>query len=110
MVKTIFERIELAVETKKNCMPNSKVILGRLAVDRRGEHARFEETEQDIITIGVRHSRRVMHGKRCAVWWNPVKEKYRVCITIDPQESDALQKANFDFDDCYSFLAKRFNA
>ena len=109
-MKTIFESIELAVETKRNCMPNGKEIMGRLAVDRRGEHARFEETDQEVITIGVRHSRRVMQGKRCAVWWNPMKEKYRVCITIDPLDGDALQKASFDFDDCYSFLAKRWSA
>lgn len=109
-MKTIFESIELAVETKKNRMPNGKVIMGRLAVDRRGKHASFEETDQEFITIGVRHSRRVMQGKRCAVWWNPVKEKYRVCITIDPQEGDALQKADFDFDDCYRFLSRRINA
>ena len=71
-MRTVYEEITLSVDTKKNAVPNGKLMAGRLSVDENGFEASFEEEEGEVAVFKERNAKRIMRGKNCSVWWNPV--------------------------------------
>ena len=109
-MRTIYEEITLSVDTKKNAVPNGKLMAGRLSVDENGFEANFEEEEGAVAVFKERNAKRIMRGKNCSVWWNPVDEVYKVHLTINPEEKMCLSKAEWNAEDCINFIKRRMSS
>ena len=106
-MRTIYHEITLSVDTRKNVAPNGKLMAGRLSVDEDGEKANFKEEQGEVAVFKERSAKRIMRGKNCSVWWSPVDEKYKIHLTIDPEEKMCLSKAEWNAEECLNFVSRK---
>lgn len=105
-MKTHLESVDLMVTTKKNSLPTSKPVAGRFRLSPEMDTASFVE-EDAVVIIGEPKSKRVMHGRTCAVYWHPEKERYSIRIAINPKDPRAKLIAELDFETCIDFIRRR---
>ena len=101
-MRTVYEEITLSVDTKKNAVPNGKLMAGRLSVDENGFEANFKEEEGSVAVFKERSAKRIMRGKNCSV-----DEVYKVHLTINPEEKMCLSKAEWNAEECMNFIKRR---
>lgn len=106
-MRTVYEEITLSVNTRKNAAPNGKLMAGRLEVDEDGIEASFTEEAGEVAVFRERHARRIMRGRNCSVWWSPVDEKYKIHLTVDPEEKMCLTKAQWNAESCINAISRR---
>ncbi len=104
-MRTIYHKIALSVDTRKNVAPNGKLMAGKLSVDEEGEKANFKEEEGASVIYGEAHTKRLMRGKNCSVHWHDEKKKYLIRIYVDPNVSPA--QPEWDFEECMNFIRRK---
>lgn len=105
-MKTIIEKVDISITTHRNALPIKKPVAGHFRISEDCTVASFHEEDATII-FGESKSKRIMHGKHCAVYWNPEKEKYRISISIDPTQSGAFVLAECDYEDCVKCIKRK---
>lgn len=105
-MKSIIEKVDISITTKRNALPIEKPVAGRFRISEDCTAASFHEEDATII-FGEPKSKRIMQGKHCAVYWNPEKGKYRISISIDPNQSGAFILAECDYEDCVTCIRKK---
>ena len=105
-MKTFVEKCDIHITTIKNVLPQEKPVAGKFQLSDDCSVAVFKEEENATVIIGESKSKRIMQGSRCAVYWNPVKERFRICISVSPVKS-AIIAAECDFEDCLNAIKRR---
>ena len=102
-MKTIYHEITLSVDTKKNAVPNGKVMNGCLSIDEKGTKARFRE---ESFVLFQRKSITIKQGKGYTLSFNPEKNTYRITLSVDARKPDWNATAA-NFTDCWECLEER---
>lgn len=105
-MRTMIEKVDISITTKKNALPTMKPVAGRFRLSKGLDTASFVEDEDATVIVGVRNGRRIRQGKDCSVYWNPVKEEFRMHLTIG-NDSRSIILAECNFEDCLNFIKRR---
>lgn len=105
-MKSIIEKVDISITTIKNALPQEKPIAGRFQLSDDCSAAVFKEEENATVIIGESKSKRIMQGRRCAVYWNSEKERFKICISVPPTKA-AVIAAECDFEDCLNYIKRR---
>lgn len=103
-MRTLVEKVDISISTKKNALPTSKPVAGRFRMSPDLGNASFEE-EDAVVIYGDPKSKRLMRGKGCSVWYNPEKKTYKICVQVNPDESPA--RPEWAFEECMNFIKRR---
>ena len=105
-MKTIVEKCDIHITTIKNMLPQEKPVAGKFQLSDDCSAAVFKEEENAHVFVGESKSKRIMQGRRCAVYWNPEKERFKICISVPPTKA-AVIAAECDFEDCLNAIKRR---
>ena len=105
-MKSIIEKVDISITTIKNALPQEKPIAGRFQLSDDCSAAVFKEEENATVIIGESKSKRIMQGRRCAVYWNSEKERFKICISVPPTKA-AVIEAECDFEVCLIYIKRR---
>ncbi len=89
-MKTLVEKVDISITTIKNALPQ-------------------EKPENATVIVGESKSKRIMQGRRCAVYWNPEKERFKICISVPPTKAAAVV-AECDFEECMKVICRRMSS
>ena len=103
-MKTIIEGIDLIMKTKKNSLPTQSGILGFLKVNSDLTTASFKEEWPSAVF--EKKTIRLKQGPGYSVRFNPEKNLYRICISIDA-DNPAWMTVVENFGNCMNFVEKR---
>lgn len=106
-MKTVYEKVELSVTTKKNATPEGKLLAGRLSIHKDAEKADFTEEEGCKVILGEPKSKRVFQGKSCSVWWRPEDRCYVIRVLIRENNPTAKMEAQCDFEECLAHVQRK---
>ena len=104
-MKSMIEKVDISITTKRNALPIEKPVAGRFRISEDCTMASFHEEDATII-FGEKKSERVMRGKRCAVYWDSKKKRYRISILVDPSMPGFNVFAECDYEDCIRFIRR----
>lgn len=107
-MKTLVEKVDISITTIKNSLPQEKPVAGKFQISEDCTVAMFKEEENATVIIGKGKSKRIMQGRRCAVYWNPEKERFKICISVPPTRAAAVV-AECDFEECMKAISRRMN-
>ena len=99
--------VTLTVDSNENVLPVGKSVFGSLRVSEGLDCANFKEV--DSLSSGQRKNFRLYHGRDFRVRFNTETQKYRISITIDPEESLWSVQAENAFLRCMTWLVERTN-
>ena len=108
-MKTLVEKVDISITTIKNALPQEKPVAGKFQISEDCTAAVFKEEENATVIIGESKSKRIMQGTRCAVYWNPEKERFKICISVPPNKADAIV-AECDFEECMKTICRRMSS
>jgi len=104
-MKTIIEKVDISITTKRNALPIEKPVAGRFRISEDCSVASFHEEDATII-FGESKSKRIYQGSDCSIWWNPEKQKYTVRLQIEDNPC-AVTKAEWNAEDCLNYIKRR---
>ena len=107
-MKTFVEKVDISITTIKNALPQEKPVAGKFQISDDCTVAVFKEEENATVIIGESKSKRIMQGRRCAVYWNSEKERFKICISVPPTRGAAVV-AECDFEECMKAIIRRIN-
>ena len=105
-MKALVEKCDIHITTIKNALPQEKPVAGKFQISDDCSVATFKEEENAHIIIGPSKSKRIMQGRRCAVYWNTEKEQFKICISVPPTRA-AVIVAECDFEECLNAIKRR---
>ena len=105
-MRTLVEKVDISITTIKNALPQDKPVAGKFQISDDCTAAVFKEEKNATIIIGESKSKRIMQGQRCAVYWNPEKERFKICISVPPTRAAAIV-AECDFEECMKAIKRR---
>ena len=105
-MKTLVEKVDISITTIKNALPQEKPVAGKFQLSEDCSAAVFKEEENASVIYGESKSKRIMQGTRCAVYWNPEKERFKICISVPPTKAAAIV-AECDFEECMKTICRR---
>ena len=105
-MKTLVEKVDISITTIKNALPQEKPVAGKFQLSEDCSAAVFKEEENASVIYGESKSKRIMQGRRCAVYWNPEKERFKICISVPPTKAAAVV-AECDFEECMKVICRR---
>lgn len=105
-MKTLVEKVDISITTIKNALPQEKPVAGKFQLSEDCSAAVFKEEENATVIIGESKSKRIMQGRRCAVYWNSEKERFKICISVPPTKAAAVV-AECDFEECMKTISRR---
>jgi len=105
-MKTTIEKVDISITTKRNALPVSRPVAGKFRLGATLEKASFVEEEDAKVIIGGSNTERIRRGRDCSVYWNPVKEEFRMHLTIG-NNSRSIILAECNFEDCIDFIKRR---
>ena len=102
----LVKKVDISITTIKNALPQEKPVAGKFQISEDCTAAVFKEEENATVIIGESKSKRIMQGTRCAVYWNPEKERFKICISVPPTKAAAVV-AECDFEECMKVICRR---
>lgn len=105
-MKTLIEKVDISITTRKNALPTSAPVVGRFRISPEMDVASFVEDEEAKVIVGERNGRRIRRGKDCSVWWNPVTEEFRIHLTVRCDTKSVLM-SECNYEDCINFIKRK---
>lgn len=103
-MKSTINSVKLTIDSKKNSLPINNGIFGFLKLRYDLSVANFrEEWPQEIYE---KKTLRLKHGPGFSVRFNPQKNLYRICISIDA-DNPAWMTVVENFENCMGYIEKR---
>ncbi len=107
MMKSYVEGVDISITTRRNALPISKPVVGWFRLSPQRDSASFVEDDAARVIFGEPKSHCVFRGRKCSVWWHPVKKEYKISVRLSPLESPC--EPEWAFEECMNRI-KQFIA